>query len=152
MELKVKPRRMGKTTKAIEQAAMSGAYIVVATRQDAQRVAKQAKEMECNIRFPVTFDELLSGKMKGSFVRNIVIDDGDRLIQRVCSGLMVEMVTWNGRSSENPYEHPHTKALRDIAEHNTLCGEKYNNHSSAYSGVVEFAQKALTDNHAGGKE
>lgn len=36
------------------------------------------------------------------------------------------------------------KALRDIAEHNTLNGNKYNNHVAAYEGVVEFAAKALS--------
>lgn len=35
------------------------------------------------------------------------------------------------------------EALRTIAEHNTLGGEKYNNYASGYVGVVEYAQKAL---------
>jgi hypothetical protein len=36
-----------------------------------------------------------------------------------------------------------TEALKAIAEHNTLGGDKYNNYGDAYYGVVDFAEKAL---------
>lgn len=38
-----------------------------------------------------------------------------------------------------------TKALSDIANHNTLDGNKYNNFIAAYLGVVEFSAKALKE-------
>lgn len=35
------------------------------------------------------------------------------------------------------------EALTDIANHNTLDGDKYNNFNDAYNGVVEVAQAAI---------
>lgn len=95
MKLICKPRRAGKTTEAIIRAAESGAYLIVKNRAEAQRISKQAEEMNLKIRFPVTFDELLKGQMQGSFVRNVVIDNADMLLQAICPGLEIEAITLN---------------------------------------------------------
>ena len=86
-------RMMGKTTEAIKVAHKTGAYIIVPTRADALRVMGMAEGMALNIRFPITIDEYLRYGMDGSFVRNIVIDDLDRIIDRIFSGLTIEIAT-----------------------------------------------------------
>jgi hypothetical protein len=95
MEIKCMPNRTGKTTECIKQAHKSGAYIVVINREEALRVSQYAEEIGCPVRFPVTFQELLKTGMKGSFVRNIVIDNGDMILERLFSGLKIEMMTVN---------------------------------------------------------
>lgn len=94
-------RRFGKTTRAIEIVNKRGGYLVVTDRK--QAIDANAKTE----RFPITFDELLKTKMRGSFVRNIVIDNFDVLLERelekafsFLSKLKVEAVTF----TESPEE------------------------------------------------
>jgi hypothetical protein len=93
MRVICKPRRAGKTTDLIKMAAQSQAYIVVMHRREAQRIAEQAEEMGLDIRFPVTFEELLQTKMVGSFVRNIIIDNADILLERLLGNLKIECIS-----------------------------------------------------------
>lgn len=72
---------------AIKLANETGAYLIVHSHDEAVRLAPL-----CN-RFPVTFDEFLDNRMRGSHVRNIVIDQADMLIQRIASGLTIEGIT-----------------------------------------------------------
>ena len=83
-------RGPGKTSKAVEIANETGAYLIVADRKRAQQVFRDYRPY----RFPVTFDELLTSGMCGSYVRNVVIDDADELVQRICHSLKIDAVTW----------------------------------------------------------
>jgi hypothetical protein len=83
----------GKTTEAIKLAAKTEAYLVVGTIQEARAAAMYADKMGTPIRFPVTYDELLQTGMRMSHVRNIVIDDADRFLQKICAGLTIEGCT-----------------------------------------------------------
>ena len=80
-------RGKGKTTEAVKIANDTGAYLVVHNQDEVTRLSTK-----CN-RFPITYDELLDGHMKGSFVRNIVIDNIEMFIQRICPGLTIEAIT-----------------------------------------------------------
>jgi len=64
----------------VEIANEMGAYLIVRDRQAAKRLSEQTN------RFPVTFEELLDSRMEGSRVRNIVIDDADEFLRRICGG------------------------------------------------------------------
>jgi len=96
------PRRAGKTTQAIMQAAETGAYIVTVNRDEARRIAEQAKKLELNIKFPITFEELLRDKLRGSFFKSVIIDNVDMFLQRhVCQNVKLEMITLDKYEDES---------------------------------------------------
>lgn len=88
-------RGEGKTTAAIKQAHETGAYIIVKSREEAHYTMRMAEELHLNIRFPVTFEEFLNSRMRGSHVRNIIIEDAERLFLSLFNGFEIEMVTLN---------------------------------------------------------
>lgn len=83
----------GKSTKAILQAAKTGAYIICATRDDARRLVEQAEQMKVHIRNPVPMSDYLHDRMRGSFVRNIIIDDIEKILPSFFPSLQIEMLT-----------------------------------------------------------
>lgn len=85
--------RKDKTTISIKEANKRGAYLVVKDTREASRVHRIAIDMGVNILFPITFNDILNDKMKGSFVRNIVIDNADMFIKKACDGLYVDLIT-----------------------------------------------------------
>ena len=87
MKILRKGRRTGKTTEAIKVANETGAYLVVHSKEEAKRVSDDTD------RFPITYSELLKGKMEGSFVRNIVIDNLEVFLQRALPGVKIELIT-----------------------------------------------------------
>ena len=101
MKLLWSGRRAGKTTKAILLAHETGAYLIVINREEALRVSKLADAMDKPIRFPVTIEEFLHGGMKGSYVRNLVIDNADEIFNRIFDGFEIEMITFTGEKYES---------------------------------------------------
>lgn len=95
MKLVNRDRGLGKTTEAVKQAHRTGAYIIVKDRRRALYCMQIAEELHLNIRFPVTFEEFLHSRMRGSHVRNIVIDDADDFFLSLFRGFRIEMVTMN---------------------------------------------------------
>lgn len=93
MKKLIEEKGSGKTTAVIEQAHETGAYIIVISDDEARRVAVLAEEMGKSIRYPVTIGEFLRGGMRGSRVKNIIIDNLDLMIRRICAGLDVELIT-----------------------------------------------------------
>jgi hypothetical protein len=89
-----RPQRHGKTIEAIRLAAETGAYLIVVHAQEAMRVNELAKSMNLDIRYPVTFDEFDRTRMRGSMVRNVVIDNADEFLRRMFSGLTIDAATW----------------------------------------------------------
>jgi len=84
-------RGMGKTTKAVEHAIKNDLYLIVADRKRAQELF--CKYSDKGLRMPVTFEEFLRTKMRGSFIKKIIIDDADSFVERVCEDCFVEMIT-----------------------------------------------------------
>lgn len=89
MLIDVRNRRMGKTTNAVNLANSTGAYLVVANSAIAKQIAKEHKPD----RYPITIHELLSDKMRGSNIKNIVIDNLDLMLPVIFPGLKVEAIT-----------------------------------------------------------
>ena len=98
-------RQKGKTTEAIKIANETGAYLICLDHDEARRIRE-----ECN-RNPVSFSELNTHGMKGSFVRNVVVDNFDVYFERRLTealrdvlapldGLRVEAITF----TEDPQE------------------------------------------------
>lgn len=81
IELRIGGRRSGRTTDCIKWAAEHNAYIVCANHNQARRIADQAREMDLNIRFPITFDE--ARDMRGSFPTTFAVDNADLFLRYV---------------------------------------------------------------------
>lgn len=92
MKIISRARGHGKTYEAIRAAAETHAYLVVADKREAQRVAEQADKMGLRILFPITFDEFLRDRLSGSWVKKVVIDNADMLLQRLAP-VTIEAVT-----------------------------------------------------------
>ena len=86
MKLYTAPRQAGKTRIAVEMCIEIDAYLVVRNRQEAQRVFELYKHK--NLRFPITYDELLKYPMKQSRLKKVVVDNIDdfayHVITRQC--------------------------------------------------------------------
>lgn len=91
----------GKTTEAIKLANETGAYLICINEEEKRRIREQCK------RNPVSFAEFNSYGMKGSFVRNIVIDNFDvwlelelDKIMRAFADLKVDGITYTDSFEE----------------------------------------------------
>lgn len=93
MEVIYKARRLGKTTEVIKKAAETKAYIIVPNEQQKREVLRRAEEMKVNIRNPVTWAEFQQDQMRGSWVRNVVIDNADLILQQVFADLKIEAIS-----------------------------------------------------------
>lgn len=93
MQVICRGKQTGKTEEAIRIASSTGAYLVVISRAEAQRVSALADQMRLPIRHPVTADELAMNQMRKSWVRNVVIDNAELVLARIFSHLTIEAVT-----------------------------------------------------------
>lgn len=90
-------RGTGKTAELIKESAKTGAYIVVSNRHIANYVAQMAKDLNLQIRFPITFDELFHGSLRTKGLANIhlLIDDVDSLINKILGHYWIDSITCN---------------------------------------------------------
>jgi hypothetical protein len=77
-------RRSGKTTKLIELSSKEELTIICISRRHVDLVSDQARKMVKNIPQPFTFDQLLSGKLKGRHIKGFLFDDLDAMLQTLC--------------------------------------------------------------------
>ena len=93
MDKIIKPRRAGKSLELIKIAEASNAYIIVPTRRDALNLMKLAEKHGHKILFPVTVDEYMQSRFRGSFVRNILIDDADIVLQMIFREVAIDAIS-----------------------------------------------------------
>lgn len=86
MKIIIGKRQSGRTLQAIQIANNTGAYLVVHSHHQACLVRDQTQ------RFPLSYDELLNGKLRGSYVRNIVIDNLEMFFAHLLPGITIEAV------------------------------------------------------------
>jgi hypothetical protein len=98
------PRRGGKTDALIRQCAKANGYIVVQNRKLAGEVSDRARVLGCDLNFPITFDEFLSGAFDGRGVRELFIDDLDVLVARLARGTKVSAVSVTATAVEKAAE------------------------------------------------
>ena len=89
-----RPRQQGKTTELIKLSEATGHYILVADRKRADCVFQMAEKMGCHILNPVTvYDYFRTHGFRGSYIKDILIDDADAVLQRVFDCVNVEAIT-----------------------------------------------------------
>lgn len=62
----------------------NGGYIVCHNRQEAQRIAKHARDLGLKIPLPLTYEEFIKGAYYGKGVKNVYIDNVEMLIRSMC--------------------------------------------------------------------
>lgn len=101
MKLDYAPRRSGKTTRVIKIASETGAYILTINRTEASRIVKMAEELGLQIRNPVSLEEMISSGMHTGFVKNLVIDNVDMILQRLFARNKIIYATWSSTKPED---------------------------------------------------
>jgi len=84
MKIIHRPRATGKTEAAVKLANETGSYLVVENQREASAVFRHSKPKPD--RYPVTFQEILGGGLRGSHVKSIVIDDVDKFLKHYLAG------------------------------------------------------------------
>lgn len=86
-------RQGGKTEEAIRIANETGAHVVVATREEVERIAHLCK------RYPVTFREVCEGTCH--FARKLVFDNAEWMFQQYIAsrGFEIEAITLTGEEN-----------------------------------------------------
>lgn len=99
MDIYVGARCSGKTATLIMKSAETGAYILVATKQQAHAVYKQAKEMGYDIPFPVTVSEITTrwNYFDGSYIKKhgLLIDELQLVLDIAFCGIPIRGATLN---------------------------------------------------------
>ena len=95
MQITIGERCSGKTTKLIKRSAAEGSYILVATKCQAEKIAKQAREMGIDIPYPVTVEAYLNYKFHGSNItrKGILIDEVDLVLKYIFAGIPIREIT-----------------------------------------------------------
>lgn len=87
-------RRFGKTYGLIRLADNKNGCIVCVSRQHAETIVSMANEMDCNINFPITFDEFINHKYYRHGIDKFLIDDADMLLSYL-TDVRIEAITIN---------------------------------------------------------
>lgn len=87
------PRQGGKTTQMIRLAAAENLYIVCISRQEAMRVAREARRFGLNMPFPITWDDFARRLYFGKGINGFLFDNLDMLIQRMAAPVPVVAVS-----------------------------------------------------------
>lgn len=95
MDIIIGKRGSGKTAKLIRRSSEEGIYILTSTRQRANCIASMARKMGLIIPYPVTIDECLRGKFKGSSIQRdgLLIDDADDVLRTIFYGIPIKEIT-----------------------------------------------------------
>lgn len=75
-------RGSGKTSELIRRAAEENAVILCANREQVGSITYRARELGLKIKTPKTYDDLMSGRLKGTEQR-IMVDEVDAFIWEV---------------------------------------------------------------------
>lgn len=70
-------RNCGKTTELIKLASVKHLYIVCASREKVRYVAQLAKDLEIDIPFPVSVDEL---PLRSGYIKEVLVDDIEEVL------------------------------------------------------------------------
>lgn len=101
MEIIYKGRQQGKTAELIKRSAKTGAYIVVPSRNHALNVVRQAQEMGYeNMPFPITIEEVIRYGFRGTYIKKVLVDDVDLIIQQLLGMVECEIMTLNKTDGE----------------------------------------------------
>ncbi|MGL5766238.1 MAG: hypothetical protein ACRCX8_11420 [Sarcina sp.] len=71
-------RRKGKTTELIKLSNKKWIYIICLDRKRAENISNMAMEMNIDIPFPITMEEL---PLRSNFIKEVLVDDMEDLLQ-----------------------------------------------------------------------
>lgn len=83
----------GKTTELIRKSHDTWTYIVTADRKRADYILKMARKMGKDIPNPIPWEECRGNMFTGSFIRHILIDDADDLLERIFCTVHIDAIT-----------------------------------------------------------
>ena len=86
-------RGQGKTTELIKLSHETNTYILVANFQRQREVAKMADEMGLSIPYPVTVCDYMRTHFLGSYIKHILIDDADDVLQQIFNCVTIDAIT-----------------------------------------------------------
>lgn len=89
-------RGKGKTTELVKISAETQTYILTATKQNVEHICQIADDLGLNIPYPITVNEYLNGKLRGSFIKNILIDNADCVLQSIFNTVQIDAITLTG--------------------------------------------------------
>lgn len=89
----IKPRGKGKTTELIKLSAKTNTYILVANKKRQRQLMELAYSMNVIIPYPVTIDDYMRTQFRGSFIKHILIDDADDILQRFFNTVVIDAIT-----------------------------------------------------------
>lgn len=90
------PREKGKTTELIKMAHEEELYIITPTKSSALMIFEQARSMGLDILFPISWEEYKEHRLRGSGIKEILIDDAEIIIEQVFRGLRIKAITMTG--------------------------------------------------------
>ena len=86
---------MGKTVELIKMADNYNGYIITMNQNSCDDIIELAKKHKCRINFPLTYEDLISGRFYGKGVNKFYIDNADYLIQYLAKGISIAAITLN---------------------------------------------------------
>ena len=89
----IRPRQSGKTSELIRMSEQTQTYIVTPTMARAKITAQMAQELGHNIPFPVSLAEYLRSGFRGTFIKHILIDDADDVLQELFREVQIDAIT-----------------------------------------------------------
>ena len=89
----IRPRQAGKSSELIRIAEETNAYIIVATRARAVCLADMAQKQGRHILYPVTLQEYEQSRFRGSYIRHVLIDDADAVLEQVFKEVTIDAIT-----------------------------------------------------------
>jgi hypothetical protein len=91
-------RRTGKTTKLVMNAAKTRSQIVCMDHQSVAHTRSLIDILGLRgfLPVPITFHELLEGKLEGTDKKNISIDDSQAFLQRILGNIKIDAVAIEG--------------------------------------------------------
>lgn len=86
-------RHAGKTTQLIRRAANANGYIVARDTSRVELIQRMARDLDVDIRAPMTFREFIEGSFYPPGCSPIWIDDVDELLRYLARGCEIGAVT-----------------------------------------------------------
>lgn len=98
MKIIYEKRGTGKTSKLIQMSHDMNTYILTVNQKRAALIAKMAHEMGIAIPYPVTVDDYMRCRFRGSFIKDILIDDADDVLKQIFHTVNIEAITMTDRN------------------------------------------------------
>ena len=86
-------RGSGKTTALIKLSSKHQLYILVLNRERQKQLFQQAHDLGYQIPYPITLDDYLRDKLRGSHIREILIDDVDDILKYIFATVKINTVS-----------------------------------------------------------